>query len=62
MRLIKTICNWTPKIWLPLAIVLLNGVINFLGRAYLFSDLFETYGDIQIIGGFLVIATALIGF
>ena len=60
MRLIKTICNWTPKIWLPLAIVLLNGVINFLGGVYIFAGLFETYGDIQIISGFFGIATALI--
>ena len=60
MRLIKTICNRTPKIWFPLAIVLLNGVINFLGRVYLFADLFEISGDIQIIGGFFGIATALI--
>ena len=60
MRLIKTICNRTPKIWLPLAIVLLNGVINFLGRVYLFADLFEISGDIQVIGGFFAIATALI--
>lgn len=65
MRLIKIICNRTPKIWLPLAIVLLNGVINFLGRVYLFADLFQTYDDIQyddiqIIGGFFGIAMALI--
>ena len=64
MRLIKTICNWTPKIWLPLAIVLLNGVINFLERqyilAYLDLDLLEISPNIQVIGGFFGIATALI--
>lgn len=62
MRLIKTICNRTPKIWFPLAIVLLNGVINFLGTVYLFANLFEISGDIQIIGGFFGIATALINW
>ena len=46
MKLIKTICNWTPKIWVPLAIVLLNGVINFLGRVSLFADLFEISDNI----------------
>lgn len=64
MRLIKTICNRTPRIWLPLAIVLLNGVINFLERqyilAYLDLDLLEISPNIQIIGGFFGIATALI--
>lgn len=64
MRLIKIICNWTPKIWLPLAIVLLNGVINFLARQYLFEyldlDLFTISPNIQVIGGFLAIAAALI--
>ncbi len=62
MRLFKIICNWTPKIWLPLAIVLLNGVINFLDRVYIFADLFEISGNIQIIGGFFGIATALINW
>ena len=62
MRFFKIIVNWTPKIWFPLAIVLLNGVINFLDRVYLFSDLFEISGNIQIIGGFFVIATALINW
>lgn len=61
MRLIKTICNWTPKIWLPLAIVLLNGIINFLARqhliAYLDLDLFTIS---PIIVGFFAIAGALI--
>lgn len=64
MRLIKTICNRTPKIWFPLAIVLLNGVINFLGRqyilAYLDLDLLEISLNIQVIGGFFAIAQALI--
>lgn len=64
MRLIKTICNRTPKIWLPLAIVLLNGVINFLERqyilAYLDLDLLEISLNIQVIGGFFAIAQALI--
>ena len=66
MRLIKTICNRTPKIWFPLAIVLLNGVINFLGRqyilAYLDLDLLEISLNIQVIGGFFAIATALMGW
>ena len=64
MRLIKTICNRTPRIWLPLAIVLLNGIINFLERqyilAYLDLDLLQISPNIQIIGGFFGIATALI--
>ena len=66
MRLIKTICNWTPKIWLPLAIVLLNGVINFLERqyilAYLDLDLLEISPNIQVIGGFFTIAQALMNW
>ena len=62
MRLFKIICNWTPKMWLPLAIVLLNGVINFLDRVYIFANLFEISGNIQIIGGFFGIATALINW
>ena len=62
MQPFKTIVNWTPKIWLPLAIVLLNGVINFLDRIYIFADLFEISGNIQIIGGFFGIATALINW
>lgn len=61
MQPFKTICNWTPKIWFPLAIVLLNGVINFLARqhliAYLDLDLFTIS---PIIVGFLAIAGALI--
>ena len=64
MRLFKIIVNWTPKIWLPLVIVLLNGVINFLERqyilAYLDLDLLEISPNIQVIGGFFGIATALI--
>ena len=45
MLLFKSIVNWTPKIWFPLAIVLLNGVINFLERRYLlvYLDLFEIF-------------------
>ena len=62
MQLFKSIVNWTPKIWLPLAIVLLNGVINFLDRVYIFADLFQISGNIQIIGGFFGIATALINW
>lgn len=66
MRLFKTICNWTPKIWFPLAIVLLNGVINFLERQYLFAyldlDLFEMSPNIEVIGGFFAIAGALINW
>ncbi len=61
MRFFKIIVNWTPKIWLPLAIVLLNGVINFLARqhllAYLDLDLFEIS---PIIVGSFAIAGALI--
>ena len=56
MQPFKTICNWTPKIWSPLAIVLLNGVINFLARQHLFEyldlDLFTISPNFQIIGGF----------
>ena len=66
MQLFKTICNWTPKIWFPLAIVLLNGVINFLERqyilAYLDLDLFTISLNFQIISGFFVIASALINW
>ncbi len=64
MRLFKIICNWTPKIWLPLAIVLLNGVINFLARQYLFQyldlDLFTISPNIEIIMGFFALTGALI--
>lgn len=63
MRLFKSIVNWTPKIWFPLAIVLLNGVINFLERqyilAYLDLDLLIS-PNIQVISGFFAIAAALI--
>ena len=64
MLLFKSIVNWTPKIWFPLAIVLLNGVINFLERRYLvvYLDLFETSPNIQIISGFFVITRALINW
>ena len=60
----KIIVNWTPKIWLPLAIVLLNNVINFLERRYLFAylDLFEILPNIQVISGFFAIAGALINW
>ncbi len=66
MQLIKTICNWTPKIWFPLAIVLLNGGTNFLAKQYLFAyldlDLFTISLNFQIISGFLAIASALINW
>ena len=64
MLLFKIIVNWTPKIWFPLAIVLLNGVINFLERQYLISylDLFEISPNIQVISGFLAIAGVLINW
>ena len=64
MLLFKIIINWTPKIWFPLAIVLLNGVINFLERQYLISylDLFEISPNIQVISGFLAIAGVLINW
>lgn len=63
MRFFKIIVNWTPKMWLPLAIVLSNGVINFLARqhllAYLDLDLFEIS---PIIVGSFAIAGALINW
>ena len=66
MQLFRIIVNWTPKIWFPLAIVLLNGVINFLARQYLFTyldlDLFEISPNFQVIGGFFAIAGALINW
>ena len=64
MRLFKIIVNWTPKMWFPLAIVLLNGVINFLERRYLLAylDLFKTSPNIQVISGFLAIAGTLINW
>ena len=64
MQPFKTICNWTPKIWLPLAIVLLNGVINLWARLHLFAyldlDLFTISPNFQVIGGFFAIVGALI--
>lgn len=61
MQPFKIIVNWTPKIWLPLAIVLLNGVINFLAKqhllAYLDLDLLTVS---PIIVGSFAIAGALI--
>ena len=63
MRLIKTICNRTPKIWLPLAIVLLNGVINFLERQYILAYLdLDLFTISPIIVGFFAIATVLINW
>ena len=66
MQLLKSIVNWTPKMWLPLAIVLLDGVINVLERqyilAYLDLDLLEISPNIQVLGGFFGIATALINW
>ena len=64
MQPFKIICNWTPKIWFPLAIVLLNGVTNLLARQHLFAyldlDFFKISPNIQVIGGFFAIAGALI--
>lgn len=62
MQLVKTICNWTPKIWFPLVIVLLNGIINFLAKQYLFQylDLFLISPNLQVIGGFFGITMGLI--
>ena len=64
MQPFKIIVNWTPKMWLPLAIVLLTGVINLLARqhllAYLDLDLFTISPNFQVIGGFLAIVGALI--
>lgn len=64
MRFFKIICNRTPKIWLPLAIVLLNGVINFLEKQYFFQyldlSLFEISPNIEIIMGFFALTGALI--
>ena len=64
MRPFKSIVNWAPKIWFPLAIVLLNGVTNFSTNLYLFEyldlDLFKISTNIWIIGGFFAIAGALI--
>ena len=64
MRFFKIIVNWTPKIWLPLAIVLLNGVINLWARLHLFAyldlDLFTISPNFQVIGGFFAVVGALI--
>ena len=64
MSFFKSIVNWTPKIWFPLAIVLLNNVINFLERQYLFAhlDLFEILPNFQVISGFFAIVAALINW
>ena len=61
MRLFKIIVNWTPKIWLPLAIVLLTGVINLLARLHLFAYLdLDLFTISPIIVGFLAIVGELI--
>lgn len=64
MRFFKIIVNWTPKIWLPLAIVLLDRAITIVARqhllAYLDLDLLQTSPYFQSIGGFFAIAGALI--
>ena len=64
MQLFRGIVNGTPKIWFPLAIVLLNSVINVLARQHLLTyldlDLFTISPNIQVIGGFFAIAEALI--
>ena len=64
MQLFRGIVNWTPKIWFPLAIVLLNSVINVLARqhilTYLDLDLLKISANIRIIGIFFAIVGALI--
>ncbi|MYB00405.1 hypothetical protein F4X90_12110 [Candidatus Poribacteria bacterium] len=63
MQLFKIICNWTPKIWFPLAIVLLNGVTNFLARQHFFAYLdLDLFTISPIIIGFFAIAGALINW
>ena len=66
MRLFKIIVNWTPKVWFPLAIVLLNGVINFVESryilAYLDLDLLEISPNLQVTTGFFAITGALINW
>lgn len=66
MQLFKIIVNWTPKIWLPLAIVLLDRAITILARqhllAYLDLGLFEISPNFQIIIGFFGITMALINW
>ena len=66
MQRFKSIVNWTPKIWFPLAIVLLNGVIKFSERLYLFEyldlfklDLFKTLPNMHVISGFFAIAALI---
>lgn len=68
MQLFKIIVNWTPKIWLPLAIVLLYGVINFSENLYLlvYLDLFGLdllkATHTKVLSGFSAIAGALINW
>ena len=69
MRFFKSIVNWTPKIWFPLAIVLLNGVIQFSERLYLFEyldlfklDLFDTLPNMLVTSGSFAVAGALINW
>jgi len=69
MQFFKTMVNRPPKIWFPLAIVLLNGVITFLYGPYLGICLsfFENSSDVMVAGpnvavfsGFCAISYALI--
>ena len=64
MQPFKTLANWPPKIWFPLAIVLLNRVIIVFHKQYLFSaldlGLFTITPNFQVISGFFAIAAALI--
>ena len=61
MQLFRGIVNGTPKIWFPLAIVLLNSVINVLARQHLLTYLdLDLFTISPIIGGFFAIAGALI--
>lgn len=64
MQAFKTLANWTPKIWFPLTIVLLNRVIIVFHKQYLFSalglGLFTISPNFQVISGFFAIAAALI--
>lgn len=66
MQLFKSMVNWTPKIWLPLAIVLSNGVINLWARLHLFAyldlDVFTISPNFQVIGGSFAIVGALINW
>lgn len=52
MRLFKTIVNSPNKIWVPLGIVLLNGVIHYMERRYLFADSLARSPTPIIITGF----------